>query len=610
MYNSAKSTNTENLIGNIIESSIFIDSTNNDVESLKLKVNDPYFETKYSVFQSQGKTTEIDLKNPSPEQVAKLELILELIQDKKLTEEQIKNSLKLIDTKPWMSGSEVKQLKPSDWILWNNIIQSGLTAPAIITTLIRCGCPYGILTNIAGFVVSGGGYMFLQNKSHELETNLYSGDSKSRIEDFRNRALQVVATGLISIIPSYVGGQNVNSVFFSPHQKIERIIVSDKNIEISTKKAQTIIDANKKELENDSSYKAILARVKQAESKIAQNNTELRDFDDKHKDDPKSDNVKLEKVRIKGLESAKSVLAGRTQRQFASNGILVDNQDFIELDKANQALAEYENSTTAGEQNSEYRKSKEKLNLLAKLRNEKENAWKQDDSEKLINEQVLRILAEDQGKSPEHLKELINGTLSTQEMDQLAEPYFTNKENGFTDNLAHLVILLDLIILGSRLYSLNKKQLVSNEDYQKGLEELGQNYGSKLSSLKFQRDIYDGEEIPEDPMDRSQDQKDLASSNGNKELILNKILNSREFLLAVQIVAAEGYGTLGVAMKEFQAEFKLSMNVKSVIGNQVNRFSSIKSAISSIANYPSTIFQKIQDSNLEKSEQKSEKQKK
>lgn len=559
-------------------------------QSLTSEVNNPNFVDKYSAFkkttkskQESGKAEQINLKKLTDEQIEKTALILELYLGIKMSKDEIKKAVESIKTKVWLSSDDTSKLGLNKLFTNINMIgQTALTWPAVLSILARTGVESNPVTKALALALTSGFYFSSNNLIHKLAKEPLTGSQKDKVDQFRNTILSLAAIYGISTGLSVTGGKYIDSVMFSPEQKIENMIVSADNIKAVKDMYQAKVSGNREVLKNNAEYNTLATSLIEKQAKIAEIKVEIQKLEA-----DKIIAIKSEtKEQIAAREAQISVKRGSINDTYLNaNGEKVNSPLPAEIREIQKRQNEIENGVNIDSSNTtsntttrtSLQESKEIVEKLSLLENNTSQAFTtakldgQELSPYEFNKSMLKLLAKQKGINPEHLDDLvIKKNLSAEEMDLIAND--KEKNNSFNNLLVILMALPEGALTVGTALKLARNRKILDKDYQRGFERLGQTYSSELARLQFDG-VNTGKPLPNkiNPVDEELQVAYLA-----KETILNQISNSSEFLLAMQIIASQESGSLGKEMVSFRESFELQKSVPSDSENNLG--SSIKSA--------------------------------
>ena len=567
-------------------------------------INDTNFGDKYSVFKKSSNSKEsnnekenVHLEKLTDIQIERIILIIELYQGVKLSKVEIQKATKSVSTKTWLSSEDTSKLGiPKMFSIGNAVWQTAGTYPAAFAMLVRGGYAANPTTSAAAMLGTLGFYagtsLFVDKKSKEA----LSGSNKEKATQALNTLLISLGAWGFSNFASYSGGMFFDSVNNNPEQKIQEMIVSKENIKELKDKFQTRIDDNRNDLKNNAEFNKNLAILAEKQKKVEEIKLEIQRLEA-----AKITAISTEsKEQIKARESEISVKRGSINDTYLnSKGEKINSPLPAEIKALNDRQIEIENGINIANDNGDT-KSVTRTNLieskqikadLDRLVNNSSKAFKTTeeldiDGSKVIpyevNKTVLRLLAQNRNINPEHLDDLvIKHKLSSEELDLIASD--PKKNMAFV--LAWLAIMAvpeTVYVLGSAKKR-QQNRLILDKDYQRGFESLGQKYTSDLARLRFS-DVNTGKKLS-DKVDIAD--QELKVSYEMKDSILNQIKNSPEFLVAMQIVAAEQMGSLGQSMKFFREEFIAQNPIESPILNGIG------SRIGSVFNVTGDLLGKV-----------------
>jgi uncharacterized protein YnzC (UPF0291/DUF896 family) len=535
--------NKENIAREVLASAEIQAAIQQDLESINQSLANPVIlESLEQTFGGDTNEGTLDCSKLTPEQIEKIQAIEFLLSGQKSDSKSIIANAKSADRQPWMSRHDSDSLDSPWYVTPNNVIQMALTTPALSAAAIAMmGTPANIALG-GGFVASLAAYTGLDIYTHKMDRTPLPSDSKLRSKAINGRIAVATAGAAVSAAFSVAGGLLIPATFNNPQFKVEAEMVKLEKIEKSIETTTNAVESAKAALaESNPNYKSLVAKRDELSGRLTKETDGIKE---------------IEKKLAAGGLSPTQIKELKVQRQnYLSHTGTGKFSNQPQLDDYNKRIEIIEKTSPALE------KAKFGLTRINDLKANIPGAWEKSKDGKLKNLDALQILAVDQGIAAEAVQPISEGNLSSVQMEKIAKDSLEDMADLTSKGLTGLALGLEALVLLGRIgnYNNKRKQMLLTEDFQDGQKQIGNGFIEGFKKLMTPPNL---------PADRSQwtkmESRAYMIHTKNQEII-GRVFKSKEFALAVQIMAAKKQNNLGLAMNQFEAEYSANSDERSSV---------------------------------------------
>ena len=525
--------NKENIAQEVLSSAEIQAAIQQDLEAINNRLsNTATLQSLESAFGDGSESSELDASKLKPVQITRLQAIEYLLSGIKSDNKGIIANAKSADRQAWMGKHDSDSLDSPWYVTPNNVLQWLLTGPAgAAGGAALAGISAGVAL-AGGYVAAGAGYFAVDKQTHSMDRTPLPSDRLQREKTVKGRMAIASAVAGASSVISVAGGYFMPAVFNNPQFKIETEMVKPENIEKSIESTTNAVESAKAALaQANPTYKSLVEKRDELSGRLSKEITGIREIE--------------EQLKKGGLSESKVKELNRQRQNYLShNGTgKFSNQGQLEDYNARIKVIEDGNSTLV--------KAKFGLSSINELKANIPGAWAKDKDGKLTKIEALKTLAVDQGMAAEAVQPMSEGNLSGAQMEKIAKESFESNTDLASKGITIGLLAIEALVLLGRLgnYKNKRKQMLLTEDFQDGLQQIGEGFAASFQKLLTPRNL---------PEDRSlwtkADSRTFREFIKNQD-ILGKVFSSKEFALAVKIEASKKQNNIGLAMNQFEDEY-------------------------------------------------------